>query len=278
MSLGPVARGAALLLALLVTACTSLVSVPQERNLALDGGLEQASSGIPSAAELANAERGFARVLEKHVDALGRVGFKAIALDQGSSGLPALQRYVSVIARLPLDHLATEPLRLAHLINAYNALSMYNVIDSGFPDTHAGWAKVRFFVLRQFTIGGRRLSLYEFENEVIRKLGEPRVHFALNCSAISCPRLPREPFRAEVLDRQLQHEARAFFARPENLSVDQAMQQVELSEILKFYTEDFVPSPAASLIAYVQTFTDHALPKHFQVRFRPYDWTVAHRP
>ena len=44
------------------------------------------------------------------------------------------------------------------------------------------------------------MSLYTFENEVIRPLGEPRVHFALNCLVRGCPRLPPTPFVAERLD------------------------------------------------------------------------------
>ncbi|MCI0400628.1 MAG: DUF547 domain-containing protein [Gammaproteobacteria bacterium] len=50
------------------------------------------------------------------------------------------------------------------------------------------------------------MSLYAYENDVIRKLGEPRVHFALNCVALGCPILPKKPFTGKWLDAELERE------------------------------------------------------------------------
>ncbi len=164
------------------------------------------------------------------------------------------------------------------MINAYNALSMYNVIRSGLPPSHAGLAKLRFFVLRKFQIGEREMSLYSFENDIIRKLNEPRIHFVLNCSALSCPILPRIPFTAASLNEVLDQETRKFFANPENLRIDHERRTVYFNEILKFYTEDFTPSHAPSLIAYAQRYTELKIPSEYATAFTPYDWTIAHRP
>ncbi len=224
---------------------------------------------------LAQAERGYAAVLERHVNELGEVDFAALQKDPSPSGIQSLESYVQAIAFTSLSAAATPDARLAHMANAYNALSMYNVIASGIPPTHAGWAKVKFFLLRKFEIGGSLLSLYAFENDIIRKLNEPRIHFALNCSAVSCPVLPRKPFTAEQLNQELDRETRAFFAKPENLVVDHAKRTVFFNEILKFYTEDFTPAHAASLIDYAQRYSSQSLPKDYATAFLPYDWTVA---
>lgn len=165
------------------------------------------------------------------------------------------------------------------MINAYNALSMGNVVGAGIPQTHAGLAKVRFFVLRKLVIGGTPMSLYAFENDVIRpftrSIGEPRVHFALNCSAVSCPVLPRTPFRTATLDAELERETRAFFARPENFRVEPAARCVWLSEILKFYPEDFVPAFGSNLIDFANRYVPVPAPIDWEVSYTPYDWTVA---
>jgi hypothetical protein len=155
------------------------------------------------------------------------------------------------VAGTPFGDFAASHERLAHYINAYNALSMYNVLDSGIPDTHAGWRKVRFFYLKELVIGGRLMSLYAFENDVIRKLGEPRVHFALNCSARGCPLLPRVPFTAHDLEEELDRETRRFFSDTRNLRVDEAQRTVYVSELLDFYPEDFGPD----LIGFVARFS-----------------------
>jgi hypothetical protein len=220
------------------------------------------------------ADAAWARVLSKHVNALGEVDFAALANDRSD-----LDRYVRHVAEVPLTDLPDGPVRLAHMINAYNALSMFNVLESGIPATHAGWAKVQFFVLRKLGIGGQVISLYSFENDVIRPYvrarNDPRVHFALNCSAVSCPVLPRTPFSAEALEAQLERETRAFFARAENFRVDTVQRTVWLSELLNFYPEDFVPQPATSLLAYANRYAPQPAPLDFTVRFTPYDWTIA---
>ena len=259
MSLVP-SRAQRALLVLTVTllaGCSTLVATPV------------APDATPEAALQA-----WARVLERFVDERGEVDFAALAKDRSD-----LDRYVRHVADQPIEQLPEGPPRLAHMINAYNALSMFNVIESGIPATHAGTAKISFFVLRKLRIGGRELSLYAFENDVIRPYArarqDPRIHFALNCSALACPVLPRRPFTAAALDAELEREARAFFALPGNFRIDTAAQTLWLSEILNFYPEDFVPVPAPSLLAYANRYAPQAAPADFRVRFTPYDWTVA---
>jgi hypothetical protein len=257
---------ASLLLVLFLGACSTVVPVPSRVSSAPDVSLTQAVDG-------------YGRVLKSHVNDRGEVDFSALRDDSSTSGLPALEQYLRAIASTSLDGsagpLLNKQARLAHMINAYNAMSMYNVVASGIPATHAGLAKVRFFVLRKFDIGGKVMSLYDFENDIIRKLDEPRIHFALNCSAISCPVLPRVPFTADALDAELDRETVAFFAQPQNLRIDPSTRTVHVSEILKFYTEDFVPKPSPNLIAYVNKYINQPVLQDYAVAFIPYDWTIA---
>ena len=218
-------------------------------------------------------EAAWARVLARFVDERGEVDFPALAKDRAD-----LDRYVRFVAATPLDTLSGD-VKYAHMINAYNALSMFNVIESGIPETHAGLNKVKFFILRKLPVGGKPMSLYAFENDVIRPFararGDPRVHFALNCSAVSCPVLPQRPFMPGLIESELEREARAFFARPENFRIDPATRTVWLSQILEFYTEDFVPAHGSNLIAYANRYAPVQAPLDYAVRFTPYDWTVA---
>jgi Protein of unknown function, DUF547 len=220
------------------------------------------------------AQAAWARVLASQVNERGEVDFQSLSRDRID-----LDRYVRFVADTPLDSFAEGQPRLAHMINAYNALSMFNVIESGIPKTHSGLSKVTFFVLRKLDVAGQALSLYAFENDIIRPLGrklaDPRLHFALNCSALSCPMLPRVPFSAAGLDAELERETRAFFARPENFRIDHDARTVWLSELLNFYPEDFVPLAAPSLLVYANRYAPTPAPLDYVVRFTPYDWTVA---
>lgn len=227
---------------------------------------------LPTDADAAQAA--WSRVLVRFVNNQGEVDFDALSRNRAD-----LDRYVRFVADTQWSNMTDVNERLAHMINAYNALSMFNVIESGIPFSHAGWRKFIFFVFHKLHIGGQVMSLYNFENDVIRpftrNLGDPRVHFALNCSAVSCPRLPSTPFSALALDAELERESKAFFAQPQNFRIDTVNNTVWLNEILKFYTEDFVPAQGSNLIEFANRYAPQPAPLDYSVRFTPYDWTIA---
>jgi Protein of unknown function, DUF547 len=214
----------------------------------------------------------WARVLQRFVNEEGEVDFQGLAQDPGE--LKAFVDYVAMVSPDSAPSLfPTLDAKLAYHINAYNALSMYNVIDSGIPHSLSGFTKIKFFGLRKFPIGGKSMSLYRYENEVIRPLGEERVHFALNCMSVGCPRLPRIPFLPEKLDEQLEQEARKFFSEPRNLQLLVEKRVVRLSEILKFYKEDFL-ARSPTLIAYANRYVNEKIPEDYRIEFMDYDWTI----
>ena len=231
------------------TACTTIgVSVPQP------------DADDPQAA--------WARVLARHIDPEGRIDFTGLAADRSDLG-----SFIAYIAHTPPDAFAERQAKLAYLINSYNALSMASVLDLGIPERLDLLGRIQFFVLRRAVVGGQPISLRAYENEVIRPLGDERVHFALNCMVASCPRLPQHPFTADGLDRELDAAAHLFFADPRNCAVDPTKPEIHLSEILSFYTEDFL-AKAPSLPAYVNRWRADKVPEDFAVTFYPYDWTI----
>ena len=223
--------------------------------------------------ERAAAETAWARVLERHVDDRGRVDFAALERDRGD-----LDRYVSWVYAVGPNNrpeaFAGRAEILAYHLNAYNALAMYSVLAAGVPRSISEYGKLRFFWLRRMKVGGEPISLYRYENEVIRPLGEERVHFALNCMAVHCPRLPRQPFRAATLEADLAREARQFLNEARNVQVDPLRRVVRLSEIFDFFPEDFL-AKAPSLLEYVNRHRAAPVPAGYAVEFIPYDWTVA---
>ena len=88
-----------------------------------------------------------------------------------------------------------------------------------------------------------------------------------------CPRLPREPFEGARLEAQLETAARLFFAEERNVRLDPAAKTVHFSEILRFYTKDFL-AKAPSLIPYANLYRDDPIPADWRVEFIPYDWTL----
>ena len=214
----------------------------------------------------------WARVLTEFVDAQGRVDFAAIARHRGD-----LDRFVSYGYDIgpnnrpelcpSADHV------LAFHINTYNALALHQVIEAGIPVSLAGIRKLSFFYFSKVRVGGKTISLYDYENKVIRALGEPRIHFALNCMSISCPRLPREPFLPETLNAQLTRETSLFLGESRNVKIDQVRRTLKLSAIFEFYREDFLEK-TPSLAVYVNLYRQQKIVEDYPVEFISYDWTV----
>ncbi len=217
------------------------------------------------------AQEAWARVLSTRVDDRGRIDFAAIA-----AAPEDLESYVAYIGSVSPasrpDVFPTRESRLAYYLNAYNALAMYGIVQSGIPESLAKM-KLRFFYWNRFVMGGERISLYKLENSIVRKMGEPRIHFALNCMVRGCPRLPREPFEASTLDAQLERAAKLFLSEDRNVDLPPGAKTVRFNEILRFYTKDFL-AVSPSLIDYANRYRAEAIPLDWKVEFIPYDWTV----
>ena len=217
----------------------------------------------------------WAKTLEKFVDEQGRTDFTALANDSDE-----LRQFVEVITQVsPASHpelFKSQQEVFAYHINTYNALAMWGVIEREIPKNFSSLLKrASFFKFRSVIIGGKKTNLYDYENKVIRPLGEPRVHFALNCMVKDCPRLPQTVFTAENLERDLQNAAIEFFNKDKHFQLKSESKEVHLSGIMKFYTKDYVASgKKQDLIGYVNQYTKTPVPEDYKVKFIKYDWTI----
>ncbi|MDH4063128.1 MAG: DUF547 domain-containing protein [Acidobacteriota bacterium] len=137
--------------------------------------------------------------------------------------------------------------RLAFWINAYNALTLRAIVDhypirsglftlqprNSIRQIDGVWTDL------QWNVAGRRMTLDDIEHRLLRpEFKDARVHFAINCASLSCPPLSAEPYRADVLDMQMDRAARGYLASAPGLQVDG--QTVRVSSIFDWYGEDFV--------------------------------------
>ena len=238
------------------------------------------------------------RVLQQYVNKRGFVDYNALQTNPDD-----LEDYYYLITVYspdsPPDLFPTENHKLAYWINAYNAAAMktvltYYPVDSVLDVKQPGIFfflsnKSGFFFFQRLTFGGKTTSLYYLENSVIRKrFGEPRIHFAVNCASVGCPRLPRQAFSGDSLDQQLDFETRLFLTEDRNFSIDHDEKIIYLSSIFKWYEKDFTswyskkyPEGEASLLSYIELYLkpDKAeelttVSDSYTVSFIPYDWKL----
>jgi hypothetical protein len=213
-------------------------------------------------------ESDWADVLAQRVDANGRVDYEGLRGNR-----EALTRYLALIAQVgPTTRPELFENRndeLAYWINAYNAIVIDQVLDR-WPIESVIDHKVSFFVLTRYDIDGRPISLYSLENDTIRKgFGDERIHFALNCGGVGCPRLPAEPFRGDRLEAQLQRETRFYVHESRNVADEDG--HLVLNEIFDWYGEDFAPGVAEWV---AKRRPDLAIGADTKVRYRPYEWAL----
>ena len=89
-------------------------------------------------------------------------------------------------------------------------------------------------------IGGKTFSLDQIENEKLRKMGDPRIHFAIVCASVSCPDLRAEAYTADEIDEQLNDQAALFLQNAvKGFRVEGDKKIVSASSIFKWFKKDF---------------------------------------
>jgi hypothetical protein len=171
----------------------------------------------------------FNRLLGRSV-ANGRVYYSYFA------GQPLFALYLNSLAAATPDRLSKDD-RLAFWINAYNALTIKNVLDN--PGMRRVTEITGFFDNKKFVVAGRALTLNDIENKIIRpQFKEPLVHFGLVCAAVNCPPLLSHAYAGKSVRKELADNARAYLASSYN-RYDAASKTLYLSKIFEWYREDF---------------------------------------
>ncbi|MFH1569146.1 MAG: DUF547 domain-containing protein [Gemmatimonadota bacterium] len=231
-------------------------------------------------------------VLRAYVDSAGLVDYGGL-----KAARTPLDAYVDSLGHtspgnVP-ERFPTRGHELAYWINAYNAFVLRGVIDA-YPVASVKEIGVLngFFSRKSFTAGGQDLTLNDIENKIVRPIyREPRVHFALNCGAVSCPPLAPRAFEGEDLDRQLEEALQGFARNPKYVRLA-ADGRLHLSKILEWYGQDFLewfpqgraPRPSRPtivdyLVPYLPEETTEHLRQHPDIPtvYDEYDWDLNAR-
>ncbi len=165
----------------------------------------------------------------------------------------------------------------AFYINAYNLLAIDGVLNG---ESAANRRQRRqFFVKRTREVMGEPLSMQAIEHNLLRPMGDPRIHFAIVCASLSCPRLANRAYRPETLDEQLDAAAREFINDPTRNRFDPRRGRGFVSRLFDWFGADFA-GEAGSVQRYISAFvldpdTERELRRGaLEIRFEDYDWSL----
>ena len=205
-------------------------------------------------------------LLIKNVSASGKVNYKGFISSKAD-----LQQYLDLLSANPPASSWPKNERLAYWINAYNAFTVKLIIDNyplkSIMDLDQGKPWDKSFI----RIGGKSYSLNQIEHDIIRKqFNEPRIHFAVNCASISCPKLLNEAYTAAKLNGQLTKQTRSYINNPQEnrLSTNSA----EISSLFDWYKVDF--TKAGSLIDFINSYSKVQVNPSANISFKNYNWAL----
>ncbi len=210
-------------------------------------------------------------LLSTHVTKDGFVNYEGFAEESIQ-----LQTYLDLISNNPPKDNQTEEYKMAFWINSYNAYTVKLILDhyplesikkisDGLPMINSPW-DIKFF-----KIGGIPFDLNTIEHEILRKkFSDPRIHFAINCASISCPKLLNEAFNPLKIESQLQEQTHYFINNPTKNKIDKT--ELKLSRIFEWFATDFKASKG-TVKKFIQEYTDMDI-ANIKTSYLTYDWKL----
>ena len=140
--------------------------------------------------------------LKKYVDEEGNVNYRC------GKKFKTIRKYLINLENNPPIEQWTKYDSLAYFINAYNAVTVKLILDNyplrSIKDLIIPWW------LKRFKLKNEKVTLNFIEHKILRKMDEPRIHFAINCASRSCPKLQNFAYYSHRLENQLENATTEF--------------------------------------------------------------------
>lgn len=203
------------------------------------------------------------KLLKKHISQSGKVNYQSFKKDKIK-----LHEYINYLTINSPDKAWSKNEKLTYWINTYNALTI-DLILRNYPlksikDIKDPWDQ------RLWKFGDKWQNLNDIEHKILRKMNEPRIHFAIVCASVSCPKLLNEAFTADNLEAQLTSATKEFLTdtSKNELSKD----RIKLSKIFKWFKKDFEDN--GSLIDFLNQYSDVSISNSAKKSYKDYNWDL----
>lgn len=206
------------------------------------------------------------KLLQKHVSASGKVSYKGFMDD-----IKEFDDFLVELREKAPQGDWTKTEKKAFYINAYNAYTIKFIITK-YPVKSPKDAKFSgkdLWNFKMVLIGPQRYTLDWIENGILRKMDDPRIHFAINCGAKSCPKLLNEAYMPDKLNAQLTKVTKSFVQNSNHNTLKP--KKVVISQIFEWYAEDFKKD---GLINFLNKYGNVTIEADAKVSYGEYDWAL----
>lgn len=177
-----------------------------------------------------------------------------------------LQNYISYLGKTTPEDSWSKKDKLAYWINAYNAMTI-DLILRNYPiqsikNINKPWKQ------RLWKLGNKWYNLEDIEHQILRKMDEPRIHFAIVCASYSCPKLLNEAYTASKLEPQLTNATKYFLANKNSITAN----HLKLSKIFQWFSKDF--NRNGTLIDFLNKYSAIKISNQAKISFKTYNWNL----
>jgi hypothetical protein len=182
----------------------------------------------------------------------------------------------------------SRPDQLAYWINLYN-INVVGIVVDKYPVASIRDIStdpiIRLNVFKKDSVQTKKgpISLQTIEDEKIRQgFKDPRIHFAINCAAKSCPPIRTEPYEGAKINDQLDDQVRKFLNGPHGarLAKDGGELAVHVTKIMDWFSDDF-NKWSGGQVAFLKRYVSgdkrkmmDAAGNQIDLKFDDYDWTL----
>lgn len=186
----------------------------------------------------------------------------------------ALQSIRVQLGRVDVNSLRPKQ-QLAYWTNVYNVNVVATVVEHypvrSIRDISTDpIIRLNVFKKERVPFGDTKISLDDVENERIRAaFHDPRIHFAINCAAKSCPPIRMEPYSGDRIDAQLDDQVRQFLSRTVRFERKGDTMVVHVSKILDWFNHDF-----GDKLAFLRRYVSIPPASKTEFKYDGYDWSL----
>lgn len=208
------------------------------------------------------SHQAFNNLLQKYVSNDGKVNYKGLKNDKA-----ALETYITTLAKQIPNNTWSKNAALAYWINAYNAFTLKLIVDNYPVKSITNLSGGKPWDVKNIELAGKKYSLNNIENDIIRPTyKDARIHFAVNCAAVSCPPLSNTAFTEANINDLLNTRTKNFINSSANTIT---ASKIRISKIFDWYKADFEDVPAfINKYSTIKTITNTG------IEFNEYNWNL----
>ena len=208
------------------------------------------------------------RLLNEFVSSSGKVNYKGM-----KRKIDTLDKYLIELRNIAPASDWSRNEKKAYYINAYNAYTLKFVLVkypvSSVKDISFSGKDV--WNTRLVKLGAKSYTLQQVENDLLRRMGDARIHFAINCASYSCPRLWNHAYTAENVSGRMTKLTKEYINNEKHNII--TPKKIKVSKIFEWYADDFVKD-GQTLIDYLNKYSNVKIESDAKIEYLPYNWSL----